>query len=88
MDVKLGFTVREECKLRISENRLPRRMHGPKWKLREAKGNGAGKGLMIHAGFEGTPKHSSVTHILNRLGGNRLFTGLGIETCGTYLLGW
>jgi hypothetical protein len=36
MDVKLGFTVREECKLRISKNRLLR-MHGPKWKLWEAE---------------------------------------------------
>jgi len=39
MDVNLGFTGMKECKLRISENRLLRRMHGPKWKLGEAKGN-------------------------------------------------
>jgi hypothetical protein len=87
MDVKLGFTVREECKLRISENRLLRRMHGPKWKLWEAKGNYAMTGLVIHAGFERTPKHSSVKHILNRLGENRLFIGLRIETSGRFLLG-
>jgi hypothetical protein len=88
MDVTLGFTVRKECKLRISENRLLRRMHGPRWKLWEAKGNCVMRGLMIHTGFEGTPKHSSVKHILNRMGGNRLFTGLRIETCGRFLLGW
>jgi hypothetical protein len=56
MDIKLGFTVREECKLKISENRLLRRMHVPKWKLWEDKGNA-------------TPMHSSVTYILNRLRG-------------------
>jgi len=80
---------REECKLRITENRLLRRMHGPKRKLREAKGNCAMMGLMIHTGFEGTPNHSSGKQILNRLGGNTLlFTGFRIETCGRFLLGW
>jgi hypothetical protein len=61
-DVKLGFTVREECKLRISENRLLRRMRGPKWKLQEAKGNSAMRGLMMHAGFEGTPTQQCETY--------------------------
>lgn len=55
MDVTFGYTDREECKLRITENRLLRRMHGPTRKLREAKGNCAMRGLMIHTGFEGTP---------------------------------
>jgi hypothetical protein len=46
------------------------------------------RGLMIHAGFEGTPNHNSVKHILHMLGGNTLFAGLRIETCGRLLLGW